>query len=102
MRAVCACAVLFAGLAVSAAPVPKDATVVPPVTEEHLKASRENLKQIALAFHNYHDFHNGLGFPANICDKNGKALLSWRVLILPFLDEQDKLSAEFKLDEPWD
>jgi hypothetical protein len=69
-----------------------------PVTEEHLKASRENLKQIALAFHNYHDFHGRL--PTNVYDKNGKALLSWRVQILPFLEE-DK-PTEFKLDEAWD
>src|SRR5688572_12414952 len=100
MRAACACAVLFAGLA-AAAPVPKEPLVppVPPVTEEHLKASRQNLKHIALAFHNYHDFNNGLCLPANICDKNGKPLLSWRVAILPFLDEEDKLYQEFKLDE---
>src|SRR5439155_17093192 len=41
-------------------------------------------------------------FPAAaICDKNGKALLSWRVAILPFI-EQDNLYKQFKLDEPWD
>src|SRR5215208_5386317 len=97
MRAMCACAVLFAGLA-AAAPVPKEPPV-PPVTEEHLKAARENLKQIALAFHNHHDANGRL--PGNICDKNGKALLSWRVQILPYLEE-DKLYFEFKLDEAWD
>src|SRR5205807_1702884 len=31
----------------------------------------------------------------------GKALLSWRVHLLPFLGE-DKLHKEFHLDEPWD
>ena len=31
----------------------------------------------------------------------GKPLLSWRVLILPYL-EQDALYKEFHLDEPWD
>jgi hypothetical protein len=39
--------------------------------------------------------------PNNINDQNGKALLSWRVSILPFVEE-DKLYKEFKLDEPWD
>jgi prepilin-type processing-associated H-X9-DG protein len=34
-------------------------------------------------------------------DKKGKPLLSWRVAILPFI-EQDNLYKEFKLDEPWD
>jgi hypothetical protein len=39
--------------------------------------------------------------PAAICDKNGRPLLSWRVAILPYLEEQD-LYKEFHLDEPWD
>jgi len=59
-----------------------------------------NLKQIGLAMHNYDDTYNGLP-PAAICDKKGKALLSWRVAILPYI-EQDVLYKEFKLDEPWD
>ena len=58
-----------------------------------------NLKQIALAIHNYHDA-NGR-FPADITDKNGKPLLSWRVAILPYI-EQDNVYKLFKLDEPWD
>jgi hypothetical protein len=59
-----------------------------------------NLKQIGLAMHNYLD-SNGSFPPAAVFDKDGKALLSWRVLILPFI-EQDALYKEFKLDEPWD
>ncbi len=40
--------------------------------------------------------------PTNaIYDKNGKPLLSWRVAILPFI-EQDNLYKQFHLDEPWD
>jgi prepilin-type processing-associated H-X9-DG protein len=63
--------------------------------------SQNNLKQIGLAFHNYHDQHKAL--PAHaIYDKDGKkALLSWRVAILPYI-EQGPLYNEFKLDEPWD
>lgn len=59
-----------------------------------------NLKQIGLAFHNYHD---AMGkFPTDIFDpKTGKPLLSWRVAILPYI-EQDALYRQFKLDEPWD
>jgi prepilin-type processing-associated H-X9-DG protein len=59
-----------------------------------------NLKQIALAFHNYHDT-NGAFPQAALYDKDGKATLSWRVLILPYI-EQDNLYQQFKLDEPWD
>jgi hypothetical protein len=60
-----------------------------------------NLKQIALAMHNYHSATGA--FPAHaIYSKDGKTpLLSWRVAILPYL-EQDALFKEFKLDEPWD
>jgi len=59
-----------------------------------------NLKQLGLAFHNYESAYSN--FPGNITDKKtGKALLSWRVAILPFI-EQDNLYRQFKLDEPWD
>jgi hypothetical protein len=62
--------------------------------------SQNNLKQLALAMHNYHDTYGH--FPAAATyDKNGKPLLSWRVELLPFL-EQDLLYKQFKLDEPWD
>jgi hypothetical protein len=59
-----------------------------------------NLKQIALAMHNYHDQHKRLPHAA-ICDAAGKPLLSWRVALLPFVEE-DRLYREFKLDEAWD
>jgi prepilin-type processing-associated H-X9-DG protein len=59
-----------------------------------------NLKQIALAMHNYHSTHSS--FPAAYStNKDGKPLLSWRVHILPFL-AQKALYDEFHLDEPWD
>jgi hypothetical protein len=60
-----------------------------------------NLRQLVLAMHNYHDTYGR--FPANAkFDKAGKKpLLSWRVLLLPFV-EQQALYNEFHLDEPWD
>jgi hypothetical protein len=62
--------------------------------------SANNLKQLALAMHNYHSTTNA--FPAKaIYDKDGKALLSWRVMILPYV-EQDNLYMQFNLDEAWD
>jgi prepilin-type processing-associated H-X9-DG protein len=39
--------------------------------------------------------------PAAITDGDGKPLLSWRVAILPYIEEQ-ALYEEFHLDEPWD
>ncbi len=61
--------------------------------------SQNNLKQIALAVHNYESAYGHL--PNNVTDKNGKPILSWRVAILPFI-EQDNVYRNFKLDEPWD
>jgi hypothetical protein len=63
--------------------------------------SMNNLKQIALAALNYESANRKLP-PAFIADKaTGKPLLSWRVAILPYLDEED-LYRQFHLDEPWD
>ncbi len=62
--------------------------------------SSNNLKQLALAMHNFHDAYKA--FPATAgLDDNGKPLLSWRVAILPFI-EQSALYEKFHLDEPWD
>lgn len=61
--------------------------------------SRNNLMQIGLAVHNYHDVNGEL--PANTSSRDGKPLLSWRVHLLPYV-EQDALYRQFKLDEPWD
>lgn len=62
--------------------------------------SQNNLKQLVLSLHNYNDTYNQLPGAA-ICDKGGKPLLSWRVAILPFIEQQG-LYMQFKLDEPWD
>lgn len=59
-----------------------------------------NLKQIVLALHNYHDTYGSFP-PAYVADESGRPLYSWRVLILPFL-EQKPLYDQFRLDEPWD
>jgi hypothetical protein len=70
------------------------------VEARNRKISNNNLKQMALALHNFHDTYKRLPPPA-ICDKQGKPLLSWRVAILPF-NEEGALYREFRLDEPWD
>ncbi len=50
--------------------------------------------------HSYQDTHGRLP-PAVVYGDYGKPLLSWRVLILPFIS-QEQLFKEFRLDEPWD
>ncbi len=61
--------------------------------------SVNNLKIIGLAIHNTVSSTNTI--PGPIRDKDGKPLLSWRVAILPFVEQQG-LFNEFHLDEPWD
>jgi hypothetical protein len=58
------------------------------------------LKQLVFAMRAYHDVHKHLPTQA-IYSKDGKPLLSWRVAILPHIN-QDALYQQFKLDEPWD
>jgi prepilin-type processing-associated H-X9-DG protein len=61
---------------------------------------RNNLKKIGLAMHNFHD-QNRMLPPAAVAAADGRPLLSWRVQILPYLEEGE-LYKEFRLDEPWD
>lgn len=62
--------------------------------------SANNIKQLGLAMLNFHDTRRN--FPAAYStDKDGKPLLSWRVFILPYI-EQNQLYDKFHLDEPWD
>ncbi len=63
-------------------------------------ACSNNLKQIALALHNYHDTHKTFP-PAYIADENGRPMHSWRTLILPFL-EQQAVYARYDFNQPWD
>ena len=59
-----------------------------------------SMRNLALAMHNFHDSMDA--FPAqSLVDQQGKRLLSWRVMVLPYLD-QAALYQEFHLDEPWD
>ena len=80
------------------------AAVAPGVQKVRVAAasmsSQNSLKQIGLAMHNYHD-NTGYLPPATSYSEDGKPLLSWRVLILPYM-EQGELYKQFKLDEPWD
>lgn len=65
---------------------------------------RENMnkfKHIMLAMHNYHDAYKMFPPCDEVRDKEGKTGLSWRVHLLPFV-EQRKLYERFHLDEPWD
>lgn len=58
-----------------------------------------NLRRIYQAFAEYADA-NGTYPPAFTTDVEGRKLHSWRVLLLPYLDEET-LFAQIRLDEPW-
>jgi hypothetical protein len=61
--------------------------------------SSNNLKQVGIGCLNYETVNNGL--PTDSYGPDGKPLLSWRVHLLPFVEE-DALYKQFKLNEPWD
>jgi hypothetical protein len=66
----------------------------------HRLSSLNHLKQLALAILNFADSNKR--FPAvGSFDASGQPLLSWRVHVLPYLDEAE-LYKQFRLDEPWD
>lgn len=66
----------------------------------HGPRCKNNLKQIGLALHNYHDVYGSFP-PAYVADANGKPMHSWRVLLLPYIDEEP-LYKKYRFDEPWD
>jgi hypothetical protein len=79
------------------------AMMLPAVAQARNAARRtqsfNNLKQIALAMHNYHDV-NGSFPPAVLYGPDGKTPYSWRVALLPYLDQP--LFQQYKFNEPWD
>ncbi|MGH7224337.1 MAG: protein kinase domain-containing protein, partial [Gemmataceae bacterium] len=60
-----------------------------------------NLRELAGAMYSFQDTYGLLPPPAFTDRQSGKLLLSWRVAILPYIDEVD-LYSRFKLNEPWD
>ena len=69
------------------------------VTREQTEALM-HARDIVLAMHNYADANKRLP-PTAIKDEDGKPLLSWRVAILPYMNQRN-LYKQFRLDEPWD
>lgn len=67
-----------------------------PSPEDLCKA---NLKQIAIALLNYHSVHNAYP-PAYVADSKGRPMHSWRVLLLPYLN-QNSLYERYDFTEPW-
>jgi hypothetical protein len=80
------------------------AMLLPAVAQARQAARRSqsinNLKQLALAMHNFADVNKS--FPSAVLyGSDGKTPHSWRVALLPYLDQQ-ALYNQYKFDEPWD
>jgi hypothetical protein len=69
--------------------------------EAEKAVSANHMRQIGLALMNYALAHGGHFPAAATFNANGKPLLSWRVAILPDMDQQ-QLYQQFHQDEPWD
>lgn len=68
--------------------------------DAYVKQSRNNMRQIMLGLHNFHDTY--LTFPpASSQWPTNKARHSWRVTVLPFVGESG-LYQKYNFDEPWD
>ena len=80
------------------------AMLLPAVAKARQAATRtqsmNNLKQLGLAMHNYADVNKTFP-PAVLYGPDGKTPYSWRVALLPYLD-QDALYRQYKFNEPWD
>ena len=91
-----------AGVATAAVAV---ALILPAVQQARQAArrtqSKNNLKQIMLALHNYHDAMNSL--PAGTVEtsaRDPKERLSWMTSLLPYLEE-DPLYSQLDQNQPW-
>lgn len=63
---------------------------------------KNNLKQLGLAMHNFHDVDGHFPAAAGITKEvTSPAAVSWRVTLLPYI-EQSQLFAEYNLERPWD
>ena len=74
------------------------ATAAPIVLDAAGAQTLNNLQALALAAHNYESTFGR--FPSDYVDGGGTAILSWRVSLLPFLN-QGALFSQFDTTKPW-
>ncbi len=68
--------------------------------ENYYRSQVDRLRQLSVAVSSYESTYRALPLWGTL-DANGNRLLSWRVQLLPFLD-QTNLYNQFRLNEPWD
>lgn len=59
-----------------------------------------NLKQIGVALHNYHEYHDCFP-PASLASESGGPVHSWRISLAPYLDHKF-VHENYAFDEAWD
>lgn len=74
--------------------------ILPALAAARRAQAMSNLRQVGFALYDYQS-KNGSFPPAYSADADGTPLLSWRVLLLPYLGEES-LYREFDLAQPWD
>lgn len=97
MKVTIGCLTVLLGLALLVVFMPNLDT---PRTQSRRMQAMMDLKRIGLALSYYEAEHGALP-PAVVSDAEGNPLYSWRVLLLPYL-EQHNLYEEFDLDQAWD
>ena len=84
--------------------LPLIALLLPAIFAAREAASRtqcvSNMRHVGVALHAYREAHGAFP-PLYTVDEEGNPLHSWRVLMLPFM-EQQHLYMQIRLDEPWD
>jgi len=78
------------------------ALLMPAISCGRHRAFRRQLafRHISLALEAYHTDY-GCFPPAYVCDESGRPMHSWRVLVLPYLGEDD-LYTQYDFEQPWD
>jgi len=63
---------------------------------------KTHLRIIGIALQTYHDAHHCFP-PAYIADEQGTPMHSWRILLLPYFEEEElkRLYQQYRFDEPW-
>ena len=89
---------LATAYAVAFDPIPK-VEPLPPITDKMWEQSANQMKRIGLAFYDHESEYGH--FPQDIKNANSISVLSWRVKLLPHMNEKE-LYKQFKLNEPWD
>jgi hypothetical protein len=81
-------------------PAARPLAAISPDQSRARRATLNKLKQLTVAFHSYYQKNESFP-PAVLVGPDGKTPHSWRVALLPLL-EQDALYKQYRLNEPWD